>query len=353
MPDFKAPKGVVRRRMAGAVWHVGDCFAGGVATHVRQLVALLPELDHRIVSLGDNHDDALLGRAPDLVLPFRRSRPHAWRAAAREVARLVPRDAVLHGHSTLGGWVGAMAARRAGCRLVYTPHAHFRMRHGKSAENAVLAPFERALFRGLAGTVVACGTAERDLMVRQLPRQRTVLIPHAIKPEPRLPLSGRPAAACFLGRLEAQKRPALAADLLVRSGVAATMVGRGGLQPAVERILAGQDRVRLAPRVGDARDLMRSSRVLVLTSSYEVGVPYVVLEAWACGTDVLATPAPGVDEALATGAATALPPDPEAAAALIRDFVEGRRSSPVDPRTLPFLDEARMAAAYRALYGGP
>src|SRR5688572_20515772 len=89
------------------VWHVGDCFAGGVATHVRQLRRLLPDIAHRVLSLGDNYDADLMGGPADLTLPFSRSSPLGWRSAAKTVAGAVPAGAVLHAHSTLGGWVGA------------------------------------------------------------------------------------------------------------------------------------------------------------------------------------------------------------------------------------------------------
>lgn len=333
---------------SGVVWHVSDCFSGGVATHVRQLRRLLPELEHRVVQLGGNYDADVMGK-PDVSFPrFGRAKPWTWRRIAAEVARQAGPGAVLHGHSTLGGWIVALAARKGGAAMAYTPHAHFLMRRGKAVENAALAVFERALFRGLRGHVVACGTEELALVQRQLPSLQAQLILHAVPP--REPHAGRRLDVCFVGRLEAQKRPEAAARILVKSGLRGRLVGSGALEPQVRKALEGQTRVGHVRRVDSVEEMLAGSKALVLTSDYEVGVPYVVLEAWANGAQVFAQAAAGVNDALALGAAFELPGDEDAAAALLADAVRSGARPAVDPRATPYLDEGRMAQEYRSLY---
>ncbi len=337
-----------------AVWHVSDCFSGGVATHLAQLRRLTPEAEHVVVRLGDNYDAHLMRGPADVALPFSRKNPATWRPAARRLAELAPDGALLHGHSTLGGWVAALAARRrakAGraVRLAYTPHAHFLMRHGRAVENALLRPFERRLFRGLPFTAVAAGSQELAILRRLHPFADVRLIRHGTALRPRAGRKEAEVDVAFVGRLEGQKDPEHAARVLARTRLSGILVGSGSLAPKVRAALGSAgSRVRLVDRVDDVEGLLASARMLLVTSRYEVGIPYVVLEALAVGCLAVVRQAPGLDEAIALDCAVALPEgEAEAAAALERLAASGAPPKPLPPE----LSEQAMRDAYLRLYG--
>jgi len=74
-----------------------------------------------------------------------------------------------------------------------------------------------------------------------------------------------------------------------------TLLGEGPLRPALEQLAQQRgvaDRVRFAGFQKNPYPFLVQADAFVLSSRYE-GLPNVVLEALACGTSVIATPAPG------------------------------------------------------------
>ena len=122
-----------------------------------------------------------------------------------------------------------------------------------------------------------------------------------------------------VGRLEAVKRQ----DLLIRSLALLDkshhlfIAGTGGLLPELRRLaheLNVSDRCHFLGSIGAAElvPLYCAADCLALTSEIE-GVPMVLLEAFACGTPVVATNVGGVAEITPASCGILLEPDPAAA----------------------------------------
>jgi glycosyltransferase involved in cell wall biosynthesis len=131
----------------------------------------------------------------------------------------------------------------------------------------------------------------------------------------------------FVAALRAQKDPlalvAAAASLIAAGRLPGkvAIVGNGPMKDDVEQAIARAgigDRVRLFAFAGESEPYLRALDLVVLPSLWEA-YPLVLLEAFACGTPVLATAVGGVPEMLEAGRAGGLvaPGDPPALAAAL------------------------------------
>lgn len=175
--------------------------------------------------------------------------------------------------------------------------------------------------------------------------EKLVVIPNGIElPQPVPPLDGAGAGeprVLAVGRLIHDKGMDVVVDAAVASGSSLTIAGDGPEYPRLaERARAASANVRLEGAVGrDVLDrLYRDAQVVVLASRRGEGMPNALLEAFAWGRAVIATPVGGV-------------PD------LVRDGVNGLLVPPGDPaalsRALVRLREepglaARLAAGARS-----
>jgi glycosyltransferase involved in cell wall biosynthesis len=118
---------------------------------------------------------------------------------------------------------------------------------------------------------------------------------------------------CWVGRLESQKDPLLAVDVMSKLAqrrfspqrATLTMAGSGTLGPQVRQQIreAGHDADIHLPGAlsrADVADLMRRSDVLLVTSHYE-GSPTILAEAGATGLPVVATDGADPDQFLVRG----------------------------------------------------
>ena len=140
-------------------------------------------------------------------------------------------------------------------------------------------------------------------------------------------MASRDTRLVFAGRLVAQKGIDVlleALSLLEDSDLVFDVVlyGSGGLErdvaAAVTRL---RRRVELLPSRHDLAGRLRSFDAIVMPSRFE-GLPMLVVEALCAGVPVLATNAPGLDEALPDWyPGRCAVADPAALAAMISDFV--------------------------------
>jgi glycosyltransferase involved in cell wall biosynthesis len=132
----------------------------------------------------------------------------------------------------------------------------------------------------------------RRQLQEMLPGRNVVTLhdPVYIQPEPAAPRTGK--RILWIGRLERQKDPLLALDVIAAAkGLHLTMLGEGSLRDRVEqhiRALGLQDRVILHGHVAAIEPFLAEADVLLITSRYEGG-PAVAVEALAQGLPVVST----------------------------------------------------------------
>jgi glycosyltransferase involved in cell wall biosynthesis len=273
-------------------------------------------------------------------------------------------DVVLHRH---GEWYSATPALGGAARL-----AELRFRWMRRLERFAITRAERVI-------VPSRVTADELAATLAVPRARIAVIPEAagarFGPIPgatdaairtRLGLPSR--YLLHTGGADARKRlPELIAVFdevarddrylaLVLVGPVATGSGWAAVAAAIDRARA-HDRIRL-PGVLDEHDLpavYRGARALVLATRHEgFGLP--VVEAFACGTPVVATAAPAVAE-VAGDAALLVPVDePQALAGALRDLLASRsRADEIASRGIARAAQFRWsiaAAETLAVYDG-
>ncbi len=223
---------------------------------------------------------------------------------------------ILHTHSSKAGFLGRLAGKLAGVKpILYSPHCYyFQQKEG----------FARFFFRFLeqfAGfftdKFVCVSEGERHLTIQERISKphKTVTIANGIDPsefvfEPRIAetkrILGIETDASVVGtvtRFTAQKgyRVFFQAALQVhkiKPDIFFLVVGSEDHKAKAEKLidqLGMADRVILAGKSGEVRDLLSVMDIFVLCSFWE-GLPYALLEAMAMEKPVVASRIPGISE---------------------------------------------------------
>ena len=366
---------------------------GGVETNVRELSRRLRGLGEEVeVFASDLYDEAGWERRsawrPEVDgVPVRRFPVHR---------RLVPRltlplmvglvDAladsgadVIHAHSHRYGHVlqAAAVARRTGIPLVISTSYHPADRRESARNRRILRlddfAFGMTAYRA-ARAVVVQSELERRLLAEFAPADRLRIVPPGVDlPEWATPERDRADALglpaeyfLFVGRIASNKGlpnlvealaalPAAARRPLVLMG--SDWGERAGLE-ALARRRGVADDLRWLGHVPDRatyRAVVRGARALVLPSEWEA-YGFVLLEAMAAGTPIVATAVGAVPEVLESGRLGLLVPygDPSALAAALRSVGEdpwGARARVEAGRAhVRELDWSASAERFRALY---
>jgi glycosyltransferase involved in cell wall biosynthesis len=304
------------------VLHVLEALTGGTSRHVADIVANARAVEHVVVvppeRVGDVTDHRAVAQIKDAggsvhVIDMRRMPVHPANATAlAAVMRLVKTERidVLHGHSSIGGVIARVVARRRHRPVVWTPN-------GVMTGRPVVA-VERMLARR-TDAIVAVSPSEAELLTRlgiARPAQLH-LIPNAIDVTPAADgtdlraLAGIPAAARVIGtiaRLVPQKAPLDFVEVCrqlaaTRPDLHFVLIGDGKLSAEVDAAVAGWDRegrFHRLPALPNAARVLGQLDVFVLTSLYE-GAPYAALEAMREGAPMVLTRVVGSADLVSDG----------------------------------------------------
>ena len=213
---------------------------------------------------------------------------------------------LVHTHSSKGGLIGRIAAKRVGVPSVYTAHG-WPFQAGAARTQRLMSVVGEWIGARLGDEVVCVTEAEVELAARF--RIGTVrhrhLIHNGVASVPAVVRPARTADQAFhvvmVARLDRPKRP----DIVVRAislcdkRVKLQVVGDGALMAEVRSLV---DSLELWGRVellgdSDPGPSLAQANCFVLVSDYE-GMPVTVLEAMRSGLPIVANPLPGIVEAV-------------------------------------------------------
>ena len=342
----------MRKRRRIRVLHILEATIGGTREHVLQVLRGVDRSRFEVSLLCSvERDPGFMDEVERLraegiavfVVPMKRA-ISLWRdmvAFCRILAHLLARRYdVVHTHSSKAGFLGRTAAWLAGVRrIIHTGHIfYFQWRLGTPAGK-----FYRLLewiVARMSDRLIALSEEQRALLVRcgvARPRQ-VVVVPNGVALARWSDLPARGAARATLGlppsgpvvgmaaRLERQKgcRHFLRAAQQVlrrRPDAVFVLVGDGSyagqLAELADKLELG-DRFHLVGHWEDMRSFYAALDLFALSSLWE-GMPYVILEAMACGVAVCATDIPGTRETIVAGESGVLTP-PEDDAALVEEI---------------------------------
>lgn len=221
-------------------------------------------------------------------------------------------------------------------------HACYRDSGAASAAVALSQVAHRALatWRRRVAVFVALSEFARDrLTAGGVPADRLCVKPNFVDPDPGVGVGGR--SFLYVGRLAPEKgvRTLLAAWERLGGGVPLEIVGDGPLAGEVAAAAGRLAGVRWHGRLprAEAVERMRAARALVFPSEWYETFGRVAIEAFACGTPVIASRLGAVAELIAADTGLLFAPgDPAALAARVSELAADDRLA------------ARMRAAARA-----
>jgi glycosyltransferase involved in cell wall biosynthesis len=313
------------------ILQVTEASSAGVGRHVMDLTRGLLRAGHEVdlvyseARIDDRFRQQLAALDPARVtmVPMARGpRPSdllAARALRRILRRRGPYD-VFHAHSTKAGLLTRCLSRRLARGWAFTPHCPFSMQPDLSAWSR---PLLRMLDRSIAhraDRVIAVSADEAAYLRELAPRAGVAVVVNGldlrapVAPHDRdtrraalgIPVDDGPVVG-FVGRLSAQKDPALLLRAMARVAAAVpnarlAVAGWGPLEVEL-RALAAElgigGRVHWLGYV-DGESVLPAFDVFALPSRYE-GMPYVLLEALAAGLPIVTTDVGGARHAVVDG----------------------------------------------------
>ena len=346
-----------------AILHVMRSPVGGLFRHVVDLATEQTARGHRVgivadASTGGERADAVLA---DLAsrLAFGVSRvpmsrelgPSDWSAGRHVVTRL--RDLsidVIHGHGSKGG---AYARLVGGRRIkVYTPHGGSLHYQRSTAVGFVYLTLEELLARR-TDLFLFESAYGRDTFAAKVcePKGLVRVVHNGVGPDEFEPVPPRSDATdlLFIGELRHLKGVdvLLQAIASLKAGgrrLTATIVGAGPDAQTFHAMAAslGLDDQVTFPGALPAREAFARGRLLLVPSRAE-SLPYVVLEAGACGLPQIATAVGGIGEIFGPDAGLLVSPgEPDALA----QTIAGRLDAPAETAAAAARLKARIAAGF-------
>jgi len=146
----------------------------------------------------------------------------------------------------------------------------------------------------------------RKYIAGGLPAEKMLVKPNCVQPDPGEG-NGDRSYALFVGRLSTEKglRTLLAAWTRLRVSIPLQIVGDGPLRPELEEYARqqGLESVSFRGRLSgeETMAMMKGARCLVFPSECYEGLPMTVIEAFACGTPVIASNMGAMQDLIADG----------------------------------------------------
>lgn len=362
---------------------------GGPAVHVALLASSLPQRGYEIVLVkgrvgpgeAEMSDLVPLDRVRLVDVPELGREISAWGdvLAFLKLWRLIRRErpTIVDTHTAKAGTLGRLASRLTGVPVVvHTFHGHVFTGYFGPWKSRAVVVWERLLAL-LTDCVIAVGPRQKEDLTRfcVCPSKKIRSVPYGLDLKPfvsnassrgafkrELGLNERHRLVGIVGRLVPIKghRVLLEAARQVADrldSVRFVVVGDGELRGALAaqvRRLGLEDVVYFT---GYRRDLPRiyASLDLVVLSSFNEGLPVVLIEALAAGCYVVATDVGGVGDLIRhQGAGILVPPgDPEALARAMSEAIQGEKSVSESERqhVLRYYGAERLLDDVDALYG--
>jgi glycosyltransferase involved in cell wall biosynthesis len=306
------------------VLQVIEATLAGVGRHVRSLCEYLIDQNHQLTVAYAPHrmDDQFRQFVADYQNEIRfvslnikrKVSPISDLLAVVRLLRLIrlegPFD-ITHGHSAKGGAIARVAGSLSGVPTVYTPHALISASPEVSKTKAyVYNLIERILGHSVTSKMIAVSEGEYEFILKLglISDARIVLIKNGIDDEdieyfaartPCKDLSSKPLTLGSTMRFTAQKAP----DHLVEAfiGVCAALpqvpmrlviAGDGELLREVKRQAESSglgERISFLGWQADIKAVLQNIDVFVMSSLYEAGLPYSIMEAMAAKLPVIST----------------------------------------------------------------
>jgi glycosyltransferase involved in cell wall biosynthesis len=288
--------------------------------------------------------------------------PKAIRALIKLIRSFRPD--VVHTHSSKGGLLGRLAARRAQVPAVYTAHG-WPFQPGAPRSQQLQSFVGEWVGARAGGHIVCVSEYERALAIRlRLARPRRIsVVANGIEerdvPQRRARQAGEPLNIVTVARLSLPKRIDVLVEAIALSDarMRLVVVGDGELLAETKAVAS---RVGVTSRVDfvgyeppDRR--LADAHVFALASGYE-GMPMTVLEGMRAALPVVATDLPGIAETIGTDAGVLCVNDPAAFAALFQRLADnpieaGHMGARARQRWEERHTIQHMARAYEQLYG--
>ncbi len=255
---------------------------------------------------------------------------HPWHDALAilEITDLIKKlqPGIVHLNSSKAGFLGSIAGKLAGKKIVFTAHGFFYFSRASVPVRLGYTALERFATL-LRNRIITVSEEDYRLGKKYLNRSgdKLVAIHNSVSP---IDFVSRDEARRILGVVPgkvacgtiAQYYDRKGLDILVRAvsllpetlreKLQCVLIGDGPERQQLERLIAGHhltDAVQLRGFIAQASSLLQAFDVFVLPSRRE-GFPYVLLEAMQGGLPIVATNVGGVSEALGD-AGVLVPPD--------------------------------------------
>jgi glycosyltransferase involved in cell wall biosynthesis len=324
---------------------------GGQEMVVDALARQFQDLGHEVLVLAPH--PRLPMRANDRSLPYPVARHPRFYSTRRLVdwyrwwllraARRFRFD-VLHCHGVYPpGYLAALTKARLQVPVLITSHGGDVRPGGVRQSKAAVKPRQIRAIQSAEALVSISRFTEQGFLFWGARQEQIVSIPNGVDLAPFARSVPRPADldatiapkqyALFLGRLAQRKGVDVLLQALAsvaREGkIDLVIAGDGDVRAQLEqqtRVLNLENRVRFVGAVsGETKTwLLQNARCTVMPSRVWEAFPLVVLESYACGTPMLATQIPGLEDLVEPGRTGWLvpPESPQALAAALREALQ-------------------------------